>query len=110
YNATYEAFVPIGGSAFIIERSKLEINDESSALIAGVNVGLEKDVGWATLSVFAQAEYNSHVPFVKYNDNDLAGGIPFGLRGKTIGTSLDDESMVSYTLGGRVSIPFYRIE
>lgn len=110
YNATYEAFVPIGGSAFIIERSKLEINDESSALIAGVNVGLEKDVGWATLGVFAQAEYDSHVPFVKYNDNDEAGGVPFGLKGKTIGTSLDDESMVSYTLGGRVSIPFYRIE
>jgi len=108
YDGHYISFVPIGGAVFQIENARLSLEDDSSALIAGLNIGLERDLGWGTIGIFAEGEYNSYVPRVAYNDNDNAGGTPFGLVGRNARTTIQRDDMVSYTLGGRLRIPLNR--
>ena len=105
YEGRYVAYIPLGGPVFVVERGGLDAGMDEAAFIGGLTVDLKKDLGWSTLSIFGKGEYLSHVPKVLTNNNDEAGGSPFGVRGTQTVTKLTDDDAVSWTVGARLSIP-----
>ena len=106
YDGKYVAFYPAGGVIILVDQGQQrQINDDSLAFIGGAKIAIDKDLGWGKFGVFAQGEYVSYAPRVKYNDSDEAGGAPFGIIGSNRGTSLGDDDMYSYTVGARLSVP-----
>lgn len=106
YEGRYLAFVPVGGTNFIIEQGALDLADDKGAFIGDIRVDLLRDFSWGSLGIYGQAEYLSHVAFVRYNDNDDAGGSPFGTIGQQVGTVLDSTDAFSYTVGVTATVPF----
>ncbi len=45
------------------------------------------------------------MPRVAYNNNDEAGGSPFGIIGTQVGTEIKSDDAYSFTTGIRLSIP-----
>lgn len=106
YEGRYKAFIPIGGTDFIIEQGARDTADEDLAFIGGLKVELSKQLAWGDVSLFGHGEYLSYVPRVRLNNDDEAGGSPFGIVGTENGTRLDGDDAFSWTAGARVSIPF----
>ncbi len=71
----------------------------SASFIGTVRVDLKRQFGWGTAGVFGQGEYLSAVPRISYNNNDYAGGAPWGLIGTQTGTRLDSEGAFNATGG-----------
>jgi hypothetical protein len=106
YEGRYLAFIPVGGGVFVLERGAVDRGEEETAFIADATVTLTKDFAWGILGVFAQGEYLSYVPRVGYNNDDQAGGSPFGIVGTQVGTEIVASHAWNYTLGMTVKLPF----
>jgi hypothetical protein len=101
YEGRYAGYV-LSGDGFIREWGRIEDDKDDSALIAGVQVGIGKALDWGSVEVYGQAEYLSFVPKVEYNNNDAAGGSPFGIAGDTVGTKVTSDEGVNYTFGLKI--------
>lgn len=99
YEGRYLAYVPIGGEDYILERGSVDDADEKTSFIGTVRLDLQRSLGWASLGIYGQAEYLSYVPKVLYNNDDYAGGSPFGIAGTQCDTLLTSDSAFNYTLG-----------
>ncbi len=86
-----------------IDSNVEKLSDQDIAFIGSLRVGLNRQMGWGTLGIFAEGEYYSYAPKVLYNNVDLINGDD--ISGFQDGTALTDDEAFSYTLGGRVSIP-----
>jgi hypothetical protein len=106
YQGRYLGFVPVGGPMVVPEQGSLTLSDRASSFIGSGRIDVRRDLGWATLGVYGMAEYLSQVPFVRYNNNDNAGGSPFGVVGTEVGTSIDWRDAFNYTVGLNLTIPF----
>ncbi len=101
----YIAFIPVGGPRFIVEQGVVEDGDNKASFIGSVRLDLNRDFDWGRLGIYGQGEYLSYTPRVRYNNNDEAGGSPFGVIGTQVGTELDDEDAFSYTVGLSATVP-----
>ena len=68
-----------------------------------LRIGLNRNIGWGSVGVFGQGEYLSYVPRIAYNNNDQAGGEPWGLVGTQVGTRVKSDDALNYTGGLNVS-------
>jgi hypothetical protein len=105
YEGRYMAYIPIGGEDCIQEIGGIDKSSERTSFIGTLRVGLERTMTWASFGLYGQAEYLSYVPKVLYNNDDKAGGSPFGIVGTQVGTRLTSDSAVSYTGGVSLTIP-----
>lgn len=104
YQGRYSGYVPVIAPypGFAGESGVVNASNTRGAFIGSVRLGLSQDLGWGTLGVFGQAEYLSYAPSVAYNNNDQAGGSPWGLQGSQNGTRIINDDAVNYT--GSVSL------
>ncbi len=106
YEGRYLAFVPVDGGRFIFERGAVDLARNETAFIGTAHVNVDYTVGNFSAGAYAKGEYYSYVPKVLYNNNDEAGGSPFGIRGTQVGTELGEDDSFVGTVGGRVSVKF----
>jgi hypothetical protein len=106
YEGRYLAYIPVGGDAYILERGSIDDGSERTSFIGTLRVGLQQQMSWASLGLYGQAEYLSYVPRLVYNNNDNAGGSPFGIVGTQDGTHLLADEAVSYSAGVSLTVPF----
>jgi hypothetical protein len=104
FEGRYLAYVPIGGENYVLERGSVDDADERTSFIGTFRLDLQRNLGWASLGVYGEAEYLSYVPKVLYNNNDFAGGSPFGIVGTQCETQLTSDSAFNYTLGFSVAM------
>jgi hypothetical protein len=105
YEGRYLSYVPIGGQNYVLERGAVDDAAEKTSFIGTVRLDLTRSLGWASLGVYGEAEYISYVPKVLYNNNDYAGGSPFGIAGTQCETFLVGDSAFNYTLGLSLAVP-----
>ncbi|MGH1418394.1 MAG: outer membrane beta-barrel protein [Hyphomicrobiaceae bacterium] len=105
YEGRYVAFIPIGGTRFVVEQGGIDDGDNETAFIGSVRLDLMKQFSWGRLGAFGEAEYLSYTPRVRYNNNDEAGGSPFGIQGTQVGTELDSQDAFAYTFGVSATLP-----
>jgi hypothetical protein len=103
YFGAYTGSASLGTDQPVAE--SIALDDSRAAFIGTLNLSLEREVGWATVALFGEAEWLSYAPKVLYNDVDRAGGFPFDVNGTQDGTELGGGSALTYTLGARVSVP-----
>jgi hypothetical protein len=86
----------------------LGLDNDEAAVIAMLDLGLEKQLGTFVLAGFVRGEYYSYAPQMAYNQTDRSLGFPsgFSLLGPNDGTHIEDHEAWSLTVGGRVRIPF----
>jgi len=111
YEGRYVGFVPIDGEEetdagnFILEKGSLNLDDRDHAFIGSARLELQRALSWGTISVYGEAEYLSHVPRVLYNNDDEAGGSPFGVIGTQVGTEIGSDEAYNFTTGIKLSVP-----
>lgn len=105
YEGRYRGFVPIGGDEFVLEQGSLNLDDRDHAFIGSARLELQRALSWGTISLYGEAEYLSHVPSVAYNNDDEAGGSPFGIIGTQVGTEIDSDEAYNFTTGIKLSVP-----
>jgi hypothetical protein len=105
YEGRYVGFLPIGGERFKLERGSLNLDDNDHAFIGSARLELQRTLSWGTISLYGEAEYLSHVPRVAYNNDDEAGGSPFGVIGTQVGTEIKSDEAYSFTTGIKLSVP-----
>lgn len=108
YEGRYVAYIPIGGNNYILERGAVDLAEEKAAYIANLRLDLKHSTSMGDFGVFGEVEYLSYVPNVLLNNDDQAGGTPFGVVGSQVGTSLGSEDALGYALGASLSIPLHR--
>ena len=99
YKGRYTADLECG-CANIHDSADAKASDQDISFIGSLRVELNKDVGWGTFGLFAEGEYYSYAPKVKYNNNDNPS-----VTGTNVGTSIESDEAYSYSFGGRVNIP-----
>ncbi|MBN2301380.1 MAG: outer membrane beta-barrel protein [Lentisphaerae bacterium] len=99
YEGQYLGYVPVGANDFIVEKGALNLENDKATFIGGVDVSLEKKLEFGSISLFGSAEYIGYVPSVAINNNDNAGGSPFGVAGTQNGTRLNDDDAMNYSAG-----------
>jgi Putative beta-barrel porin 2 len=104
FGADYLAFYPAGGAVYVVDKGHASDRDHRLAAMASLEAELKQQYNWGWLGLTASGEYISYVPKVRYNSQDLDGGVPFDLDGPNKGTSLDGGAAFSYTLGTRATI------
>ena len=57
------------------------------------------------LAYSARANIFSYVPRIAYNNNDAAGGPPFGIAGNQTGTRIAGSDAFNFTAGLNLSVP-----
>ncbi|MFW6024543.1 MAG: outer membrane beta-barrel protein [Dichotomicrobium sp.] len=102
YEGRYAGYV-LTGDGFIREWGSIDDEKDSASVIAGVQLGLGRQMNWGGLELYGQAEYLSFVPTIRYNNTDEAGGSPFGIQGSQNGTRISSDDGMNYTVGLRVS-------
>ncbi len=105
YEGRYVGFVPIDGGKFVLEKGSLNLDDRDHAFIGSARLELQRALSWGTLSLYGEAEYLSHVPRVLYNNDDEAGGSPFGVIGTQVGTEIASDEAYNFTTGLKLSVP-----
>jgi hypothetical protein len=97
YNANWTVDIawPFNGSG--------RISSDDFAAIARLRTEARFKLGVVILSLFAQGEYYSFVPKMKYNNNDVSGG---GVSaGPQVGTEIGKGHGFGGSAGARVSLP-----
>jgi hypothetical protein len=111
YQGRYTATASLGGGP---RASSIALSTDKPAFIGAINLELERELGWAKIALFAEGEWISYVPAVRYNETDLAtpvasglkpGSTIFDLTGRQNGTALGESTALTYTVGAKVSIP-----
>jgi len=105
YQGRYLGYVPVGGPLVVPEQGSLTLSDHAASFIGSGRIDLRRDMGWGTFGIYGAAEYFSQVPFVLYNNNDAAGGSPFGVVGTEVGTKLSWKDAMNYTVGLNLTVP-----
>jgi hypothetical protein len=95
----YSGYVFDVFNGYVGETGNLTLNTTNTSFIGTIRLALSRDIGRATFGVFGQAEYLSYVPGIMYNNNDQAGGSPFGIRGTQVGTHIMSDDSFNYTTG-----------
>ncbi len=109
YDGYYVAYYPTGGMNYVVDRGNATGNKQKETFIGSLKFDLEKSLDWGKVSFNGQAEYYSYVPRMKYNDDDLAGGGNLDINGTQAGTIITEGHAVSFSLGGRVSVPLEKL-
>jgi hypothetical protein len=106
YTGRYAGYVAVSAPVvgFAEEHGGVNASTEKGAFISSLRLGLNRDLGWGALGIYGQAEYLSYVPGVGFNNNDQAGGAPWGLQGSQNGTHLTSEDAMNYTGGVSLSV------
>ena len=81
----------------------LTLDRDTSAVIAALKVGVDKDFGMFKAGIFARGEYYSYAPEMRYNDVDQFGGATAG--GSNNGISIGRGDAWTASAGGRVTVP-----
>jgi hypothetical protein len=87
---------------------RLSLSDDKAAFIGTLGLELRRNFGMATVGLFAEAEWYSYAPNMRYNNYDHNGGGILDLVGNNDGTSIGDGSAFVYTVGGRVTVPLHK--
>jgi hypothetical protein len=106
YQGRYSGYVAVVSPTvgFAEEHGGVNATADKGAFIGSMRLGLNHDLGWGSLGVYGQAEYLSYVPGVGYNNNDQAGGSPWGLQGSQNGTHITSEDAMNYTGGVSLTV------
>jgi len=104
YEGRYSGYTPVFGSGYVQETGAVNESAEKGAFIGTIRAGLDRDFGWGKVGVFGQAEYLSYAPRISYNNNDQAGGSPWGVEGNRAGTHIVSDDAFNYT--GGISVTF----
>lgn len=112
YKGSYLAFVDDGTGTgnYVLNQGATAFSENDISFIGSVRLELNKKLGRGVLGLFAEGEYYSYAPYVRYNDNDVStGGVfsAFDIEGPNVGTSIDDGEAFSYTFGGRYILPLH---
>ncbi|MGA7323728.1 MAG: outer membrane beta-barrel protein [Rhodomicrobium sp.] len=99
YNG-YSAVIPVG---YVREYGMVDSSLDRGSFIGTVRLDLSQQLGWGTFGIFGQGEYLSYVPGIAYNNNDQAGGAPWGIVGTQIGTRIKSDDAFNFTTGLNVS-------
>lgn len=98
YDGRYSAN---GVGAVFPDTSTLSLSDDDVAFIGGLTLETRKRIGErTTLSLKSEYEYYSYVPDMRYNNNDIGGGIP----GTQVGTVISDDDAFSARMSLRLTI------
>ena len=81
----------------------LTLDRDTSAIIASLKVGLDKDFGAFRAGLFGRGEYYSYAPEMNYNDVE---GVVAPVGGSNNGTSIGRGDAWTASFGGRVTVPF----
>ena len=81
------------------EKGALNLDEDKATFIGSLDLTLEKALGFGSFALYGRAEYLGYVPSVAINNNDNAGGSPFGISGSQIGTELIDDHALNYSAG-----------
>ena len=98
YSGRYSGYAPLYGVGYVVDNGSANASANNASFIGSLKLGLNKDLGWASIGAFAQAEYLSYVPKIIYNNNDFAGGAPWGIEGNS-GTHIASGDAMNYTVG-----------
>ena len=100
-------YVSTGGAAPSILDQSLKLDRDTSAVIASLKVGLDKDFGAFRAGLFGRGEYAySYAPEMNYNDVDRVLGPNFPIGGSNDGTSIGQGDAWAASIGGHVTVPF----
>ncbi len=115
YKGRYLAYVDDGNGIgnYVLDQGQLSLSEHDFSFIGSVRVELSKQIGHGIFGLYAEGEYYSFAPEMRYNDNDVStAGIfsVFDITGPNNGTSVDDGDAYSYTIGGRFTLPLHTQE
>ena len=111
YKGNYLAFVDNGGGTYVFDRGQLSLSESDFSFIGSMRLELNKQIGPGLLGLYAEGEYYSFAPKMRYNDNDVStAGVfsIFDITGPNAGTTIEDDDAYSYTIGGRFTIPLHQ--
>jgi len=103
FQGRYSGYTPTFGVGYVQESGSVTSNLDKGSFIGTLRIGLNQNIGWGSVGVFGQGEYLSYVPRIAYNNNDQAGGEPWGLVGTQVGTRVKSDDALNYTGGLNVS-------
>ena len=84
----------------------LKLDRDTSAIIASLKVGVDKDFGAFRVGLFGRGEYYSYAPEMNHNDVDRILGPNAPVGGSNDGTSIGRGDAWAASVGGRVTVPF----
>jgi hypothetical protein len=100
YNG-YTVQIPV----FVQDYGYVNESSDKGSFIGTVRLDLKRQFNWGSAGVYGQGEYFSYVPRIAYNNNDVAGGPPFGIIGNQTGTRIAGSDAFNFTAGLNLSIP-----
>jgi hypothetical protein len=103
YRGVYSSYAPDYGVGYVTDAGAAAGATDKTTFVGTVKVGVNRDYGPMSVGMFGQADYLGYAPKVVYNNNDYAGGAPFGIEGNTY-THIGSGDALNYTAG--VSLTF----
>ncbi len=104
YQGRFYGYTPLMGTGYVKDIGIVNASLDRGSFIGTVRVGLNRELGWSAVGLFGQGEYLSYVPSVVYNNNDLAGGAPWGIVGTQIGTRIKSNDALNFTTGVNLTV------
>ncbi len=105
YQGRYNGYSVAFQSGYVQESGSINSSLDTPAFIGTLRLDLKRQLGWGAIGAFGEGEYLSYVPRIAYNNNDQAGGPPWGIAGTQIGTRILSSSAFNVTGGLSVSVP-----
>jgi hypothetical protein len=104
YVGRYSAYAPVYGVGYVEDAGAAKNEFAHGAFIGTLRAGLSKDFGWMSAGFYGQAEYLGYAPKILYNNNDYAGGAPWGIVGNNATTHIGGGEALNYTVGVSVTL------
>jgi hypothetical protein len=105
YQGRYNGYTVVFPFGYVQENGFVNTSAATTSFIGTGRLDLKRDIGWGTVGVFGQGEYLSYVPRIAYNNNDQAGGPPWGIIGTQVGTHIASSDAFNFTTGLSLSMP-----
>jgi hypothetical protein len=105
YRGRYNGYAVSYSSGYVQDSGSLDLSLDKAAFIGTLRLDLKRELGWGTIGVFGLGEYFSYVPRMLYNNNDQAGGPPWGIIGTQVGTHIGSSDAFNFTAGLSVFVP-----
>jgi hypothetical protein len=99
YLGRYSGYAPMYGLGYVEDTGTANDTATHGAFIGTLRLAMNKNFGWASAGVYGQADYLSYAPKVIYNNNDFAGGLPWGIAGNNPATHIGSGDAMNYSVG-----------
>ncbi len=105
YQGRYNGYAVSFPAGYVQDSGNLDLSLDKASFIGTLRLDIKRQLGWGTVGVFGEGEYLGYVPRILYNNNDQAGGPPWGLIGTQVGTRIGSSDVFNFTSGLSVSVP-----